>query len=114
MRTDELLEEYERFMDKWNAFYKKCIKNPVLQLFPEVRLEEFRQTLGSVGIFLEDTGVELNELHEKVSHIYTEEQQDDIVGQWQEIEWERKMEEGIVKAETMFEEDAHTYEERDY
>ena len=114
MRTDELLDEYQRFMDQWNIFYRKCDKNPVLGTFPLERLEEFRQALGSVGIFLEDTGVELNELHEKASHIYTEKQQDDIVGQWQEAECERKMEEGIVKCETMFEEDSHTYEPGDY
>jgi len=106
MRTDELLGEYEMFMEKWHIFYKKCIKNPVLGMAPKERLEEFRQALGSVGIFIEETGVELNKLHEKLSHIYTEEQQDDIVGQWR---MEAEMERGIVECETMFEPDAHTY-----
>jgi len=88
MRTDELLGEYEMFMEKWHIFYKKCIKNPVLGMAPKERLEEFRQALGSVGIFIEETGVELNKLHERM---------------------EAEMERGIVECETMFEPDAHTY-----
>ena len=115
MRTDELLDEYQRFMDQWNIFYRKMDKNPVLPLMGEDWMQEFHDTYGSVGIFLEDTGVMLEKAHEMLhAKGYHYPQQDDIVGQWQEAECERKMEEGIVKCETMFEPDAHTYEPGDY
>jgi hypothetical protein len=113
MRTDELLGEYELFLDKWNRIYRKVKDNPVLPHAGDKYHKDLMEALNVAGISVEDLGTTLRVLdhviHEKMDY----ERQDEIVGQWQEAEFERKMEEGIVKAENSFEPDAHSYTKGD-